>query len=354
MKTLKLLPALIIVLAMTLSVTAKDYINNPDKKIPMTPEVTQGELPNGMKYFIRENAKPENRAELQIVIKAGSVHEDDDQQGLAHFIEHMCFNGTENFPKNDLIKFLESTGMRFGGDVNANTGFDRTYYMLTIPMDKEGLLEKGFQVLEDWLQNVSFDQEELDKERGVIIEEWRSRNNASSRAFEAHFDEIAAGSKYYKRYPIGDTAIIKNAPRDVFVRYYEDWYRPNLSAVIAVGDFDKNEIEKMIKERFGKLKNPANPRKMEEYKIPVKQQSDVSIYTEKELTFPMIQVYLKHQQDEKILGTYKEYRKNVTNTFINQMLNTRIGELTQKADAPYVQAGAGYSTFSAGLMYFPL
>jgi len=239
-----------------------------DETIPLDPKVTMGKLENGLTYFIRENKKPENRAELQMVVRAGSVLEDDDQAGLAHFIEHMCFNGTKHFPKNDLIKFLESLGMRFGGDLNANTGFDRTYYMLTVPMDRPGILDSGFQVLEDWLRYVTFDPEELEKERGVILEEWRVYRGANERVMRKHLPNILYQSRFADRLPIGDTSVILNAPRQRFLDYYNDWYRPDLAAIIAVGDFNKEEVEKIIQEKFGDISKVENPKKHVEYDIP--------------------------------------------------------------------------------------
>ena len=253
------------------------------EQLPMDPAVSTGVLDNGLTYYIRENHKPEQRAELQLVVKCGSVDEEDNQAGLAHFTEHMAFNGTKNFPKNELVSFLESTGMKFGADVNASTGFDRTYYMITIPLDKEGLLEKGFQVLEDWASNVTFSPEELELERGVIMEEWRVYRGAQSRVMKKHYPNIFWGSKFAKRLPIGDTAVILHAPRERFTALYNDFYRPDLEAIIAVGDFDKNEIEKIIREKFGRMEMPKNPRKRVNHEIPMHKQTIVSVATDKEL-----------------------------------------------------------------------
>lgn len=312
---------------------------NLNDKMPLNPAVTTGTLDNGLKYFIMENKTPENRAELQIVVNAGSVQEDEDQKGLAHFIEHMCFNGSENFPKNELISFLESTGMRFGADVNANTGFDRTYYMITIPMDKEGLLDKGFQVLEDWLAHVSFDQTEIDKERQVILEEWRVYRGAQERVQKAHFPYLLWGSKFADRLPIGDTAVILNAPRETFLRYYKEWYRPNISAVIAVGDFDKNDIEKKIIKHFSKLENPIKARLRTEEEIPLHDDIFVSIAKDKELPMPRIDILFKHTATNK--GTYAKYIQSVKENIVSGMLNMRFQEYMQDPNSPFSYGAFG-------------
>lgn len=315
-----------------------------DDKLPVDPKVKIGKLDNGLTYYIRENSEPENRAEMQIVIKAGSILETDAQAGLAHFLEHMCFNGTKNFPKDSLVSFLEATGMRFGADVNANTGFDRTYYMLTIPLDKPELLNQGFQVLEDWLHNVTLDPEEIDKERGVILEEWRLYRGANERIQRAHFPKLLAGSKYADRLPIGDTSIIKHAPRKEFVDFYTNWYRPDLSAVIVVGDFDANEIEKKIIEHFKDIKNPANERERTEYKIETHDEPIVSIATDKELTYPMISIYFKKDKKDNG-GTYGAYMDGIKNNLFSTMLTMRLNEKTQLPNPPYLFAQAAITSF---------
>lgn len=341
----------IIIVAALLSFSANaDVLKgvNLNDKMPLNPAVTVGKLDNGLQYYIMENNTPENRAELQIVVKAGSVQEDDDQKGLAHFIEHMCFNGTTNFPKNELVSFLESTGMRFGGDVNANTGFDRTYYLLTIPMDKEGMVDDAFQVLEDWMAHVSFDQDELDKERQVILEEWRVYRGAQDRVQKAHLPYLLWGSKFVDRLPIGDTAVILNAPRDAFLRYYKEWYRPNISAVIAVGDFDKNEIEKKIISHFGKLENPIKARLRTEEEVPLHDDILISIAKDKELPMPRIDITFKHQGMGK--GTYAAYINSLKENLVSGMLSMRFQEYMQDPDSPFSLGAFGQiGDFLAGL-----
>lgn len=323
-----------------------------DELLPYDPNVVIGVLDNGLKYYIRKNGKPENRAELRLVVKAGSVQEDEDQKGLAHFIEHMCFNGTKNFPKNELISFLEATGIRFGADLNANTGFDRTLYLLTIPLDKPGLLELGLQVLEDWAHNVTFDQVELDKERGVILEEWRLYRGAQERVMKEHYPVIFKNSKYAERLPIGDTAIILNAPREAFIRFYKEWYRPDLMAVIAVGDFDVKEVEKMIREKFSRIPTPTNYRPREEYPIPPHKETLVSIAKDPELPMPNISVIYKFPGRNQ--ATFGGYRQGIVDNLINTMLNMRIQEIMRKPNPPFLYAGGGVGDFMAGLAAFNL
>ena len=241
----RIIPILLFVAAVCLSAAGQA----PDLKQPMPvdPAITMGKFPNGLRYYILANKKPEKRAELRLVVKAGSVLEEDDQRGLAHFVEHMAFNGTKNFPKHDLIAFIESLGMRFGADLNAYTSFDETVYMLQVPTDKPGAVERAFQVLEDWAHNVTFEPAEIEKERGVVMEEWRGSRGAGMRTVERLFPIAFKGSRYAERIPIGLPAIIQNAKPERLVQFYKDWYRPDLMAVVAVGDFDKAAIQKLIK-----------------------------------------------------------------------------------------------------------
>src|SRR5499427_6232567 len=217
------------------------------QSMPVDPEVLVGTLPNGLRYYVRANAKPAHRAELRLVVKAGSVLEDDDQQGLAHFVEHMAFNGTAHFPKNDIIKFIESLGMRFGADINAETSFDQTVYMLTVPTDKPEVMDKAMLVLEDWAHNVSFETSEIDKERGVVMEEWRLSRGAGARTQDKLFPVLLKGSRYADRLPIGKPEIIQNSNPDAARKFYKDWYRPDLMAVVAGGEFNKAAVENLIK-----------------------------------------------------------------------------------------------------------
>jgi len=195
----------------------------PSDPLPLTPDIQTGKLDNGLTYYIRKNAKPEKKVELRLVVNAGSILETDKQQGLAHFCEHMAFNGTKNFPKNELVSFLQSMGVRFGADLNAYTSFDETVYMLPIPLDQPGNLEKGFQVLEDWAHNCTYDPAEIDKERGVVLEEARLGKGADDRMLKKYIGPLFAGSQYAKRIPIGKEEILKNAPYKTFKSFYKNY-----------------------------------------------------------------------------------------------------------------------------------
>lgn len=215
--------------------------------IPLDPRLKVGKLSNGLTYYIRQNKKPENKVELRLVVNAGSILEDDNQQGLAHMAEHMAFNGTKNFKKNDIISFLQSIGVGFGNDLNAYTSFDETVYMLPIPTDKPGNLEKGFQILEDWAHNVTYNTDDINGERKVILEESRMGKGAEDRMFRQIYPKLFAGSKYADRIPIGIDSIIRTYNPDLIRKFYKDWYRPDLMAVIVVGDVDPATAETMVK-----------------------------------------------------------------------------------------------------------
>ncbi|MFT5386073.1 MAG: zinc protease, partial [Saprospiraceae bacterium] len=311
------------------------------KPIPVDPDIKTGQLANGLKYIIRKNTKPENRVELRLTLNAGAIQEDDDQQGLAHFVEHMAFNGSEHFKKSELVDFLESIGTKFGPDLNAYTSFDETVYMLQVRTDSAALLDKGLLVLEDWAGGLSFDDEEIDKERGVVESEWRSRLSANQRMFNEYLPSQYFGSRYAERLPIGKPEIIRTAAYDVVKRFYKDWYRPDLMGVIIVGDIDVNQMEKEIKTRFGKLTNPDNPREREYYDVPKHKETFVSIVTDKEAPFTNVQLMYKH--DHMPIKTMNEYRQSIVHRLYNNMLGARLNELAQSASPPFNWAFTGYS-----------
>src|SRR5688572_9540756 len=234
----RVLPILVLLLAP--AVARAQQAQTLTDTLTVDPAITIGRLPNGLTYYIRENRKPEARAELRLAINAGSILESEKQLGLAHFVEHMAFNGTEHFRKQDLVRYLESIGMRFGADVNAYTSFDETVYMLTVPTDTGTALTQGIQILEDWAHRQSFDPEEIDKERGVVIEEWRLGQGAEERMRDKFFPVIFANSRYAQRLPIGTKASLESFKHDDLIRFYREWYRPELMAVVAVGDFKKD------------------------------------------------------------------------------------------------------------------
>ncbi len=309
------------------------------EKLPVDAKITIGKLDNGLKYYIRVNQKPENRAELRLVVNAGSILEDDDQQGLAHFVEHMAFNGTENFAKQEIIDYLESIGMRFGPDINAYTSFDETVYMLQVPTDDNEIVETGFQILEEWAHNVAFEDEEIDKERGVVIEEWRLGRGAGARMRDKQFPVILKDSQYANRLPIGQKDVLESAPYDALRRFYRNWYRPDLMAVVAVGDFDHDWIEGLIKEHFSKLKADEQPRQRELFPVPDHRETLFTVATDVEATNTDVSVYYKHPV--KAEGTAGAYRKTLTEALYEGVLNKRLDELRTQPEPPFL---TGYSS----------
>ena len=339
----RIIPILLFVAAVCLSAAGQA----PDLKQPMPvdPAITMGKFPNGLRYYILANKKPEKRAELRLVVKAGSVLEEDDQRGLAHFVEHMAFNGTKNFPKHDLIAFIESLGMRFGADLNAYTSFDETVYMLQVPTDKPGAIERAFQVLEDWAHNVTFEPAEIEKERGVVMEEWRGSRGAGMRTVERLFPIAFKGSRYAERIPIGLPAIIQNAKPERLVQFYKDWYRPDLMAVVAVGDFDKAAIQKLIDKHFASLPASTNPRPRTTYDVPDRADTSFAILTDKETANTSVEFSTLLPAEEE--GTIGVYRQKTVDRLFSGMLNARFSEMTQKPDAPFLFGFTGRGAFLA-------
>lgn len=301
--------------------------------MPLDPKLRTGTLENGLKYFIRYNKKPEKRAELMLVVNAGAICEDPDQNGLAHFCEHMAFNGTKNFPKQELVDFLESIGVKFGPELNAYTSYDETVYMLQIPTDSIEQFLKGFQILEDWAHNVTYEPTEIDKERGVVIEEYRLGRGADERVERKHNRFVYYNSKYEIHDVIGDTNIIRNASYEVIKRFYRDWYRPDLMALIAVGDFDVDYVEKIIIEKFSLIPKLENPRKREYVKIPYHSDVFVSIASDKELFFPRVEIRFKG--DKIPSGTFGDYREFIKSQLFSNMLNYRLREYLRKENPPF-------------------
>ena len=318
--------------------------------LPMDSRVKTGVLPNGLKYYIMKNAEPKNRAQLRLAVKAGSVLENDEQQGLAHFMEHMNFNGTKNFPKNELVNFLQKSGVRFGADLNAYTSFDETVYMLPVPTDSIEVFKKGMQILEDWAHNATLDPSEIDKERGVVLEESRTGKGAQARMRDKYFPVILNNSQYAKRLPIGKDDILKNFKYDVLKQFHQDFYRPDLEAVAVVGDIDVAMVEKMIIEKFSGIQNPANEKERTKYTIPLTGGTDVAIVTDPEQPNTIIQILNKQPKRKDV--TYQDRRDGMVRSLFNQMLSSRIQELTQKADPPFQFGYAGYGGFLGNLDAF--
>ena len=322
-------------------------------RLPVAPEVTVGKLPNGLTYYIKKNARPAQKVELRLVVKAGSILEDDDQQGLAHFTEHMAFNGSTHFKRNELISYLQSIGVKFGADLNAYTSFDETVYVLPIPTNKKGNLEKGFLVLEDWAHGLKFNPADIDSERGIVLEEARLGKGASDRMNKVLYPKLLNGSRYAERMPIGKEEVLKTFKPDAIKRFYKDWYRPDLMAVMVVGDVEPKQAEKLILQHFGKLKNPARPRARVYAEVPQRAQTEALVITDKEAADDTVFIrYPIRPAQEPV--TIADYRRQMIENLYGQMLSARMQELTQQANPPFIQGGSsmgklvrGYESFSA-------
>ena len=309
-----------------------------DQEMPVEPAVTVGEFANGFRYFIRENQEPENRAELRFVVRVGSIVEDDDQLGLAHVLEHMAFNGTEHFEKGALVDFMESIGMRLGPGVNATTSYDETTYMLEVPTDNAENMATAFQIMEDWAHGLTLDPEEIDQERGVVIKEWRLGQGAAARLRDQQFPVIFSDSHYAERLPIGTLESLRSFDHDAVRRFYRDWYRPDLMAVIAVGDFDASSVEALTRQHFEGLPIPSNPSERSVYPVPDHDETLFSIVTDPEISSTTVSVY--HKMDVEDDWTIAGYRQRIVESLYNGMLNDRFAELARQPDPPFLRASS--------------
>jgi zinc protease len=320
--------------------------------VPMDPDIKVGKLSNGLTYYIRKNVKPEKKVELRLAVNAGSVLENDNQRGLAHFMEHMGFNGSTHFPKNELVDFLQKAGVKFGADLNAYTSFDETVYILPVPTDDPTMLDKGLTVLEDWGFNNLFDKNEIEKERGVVLEESRLSKGSFERMSRQYFPKLFNGSKYAVRLPIGKDDVLKTFKPETLKSFYKTWYRPNQMAVMVVGDVDPAEAEKLIIAHFGKFTNPtvAVPRPAI---IPIKPRikPEAMVVTDDEATNTFVQIYNFVKPTEKI-KTWGDYRKSIIENLVSTLINQRLSELTQKENPPFLFANTGFNQFIRGYSAF--
>ncbi len=327
------------------------FAQNLKIPIPNNPAVKVGTLKNGIKYYILKNEKPAKRMELRLVVNAGSILETDQQQGLAHFMEHMNFNGTKNFPKNELVNFLQKAGMKFGADLNAGTSFDETIYQLQVPTDSAKLFERSFQILADWSHYATLDTAEINKERGIILEEERARGkNAQSRMQVKLLPLLFNNSRYADRIPIGKTDILKSFKPELLNKFYKDWYRTNLMAVVAVGDFDPAQVEKLIKEKFAAI--PANLTGPKRINYPIAPQKGIKTALLLDKEFPQTVLQLVTKMPAEKIKTQEDFRNSIANSLYNQMISSRLQEATKKPNAPFVYAIMNYSPFMANLDAF--
>jgi zinc protease len=318
----------------TSDVFTRDYrLEDP---LPFDSAVRRGTLPNGMAYYIRHNERPEHRVALRLGVNAGSVLEEEDQRGLAHMLEHMAFNGSKHFAPGELVSFLETIGARFGADANAFTSFDETVYMLEVPTDRAGLVEKGLTVMADFAGGWTLSREEIDKERGVVLEEWRLGQGANSRLQRLQFPVLMHGSRYADRLPIGDPEIVKKFDPERLRAFAREWYRPDRMAVVVVGDVDVDKAEGWVKDRMGEVKAPGPTRPV--YDIPSHPETLVSVATDPEARVSGVSVIFK--QPKLPEGSVGDYRRDLVETLFHAMVNSRLAELARKADAPFLGASS--------------
>jgi len=320
--------------------------------LPLDAAITTGTLPNGLKFYIRRNGRPEKRVSLRLAIKAGSLEEHDDQLGLAHLIEHMAFNGSTHFKSGEVFAYFERVGARLGPHVNASTSFDETIYMLDLPTDQGDVVAKGLTALADFAGGLSFDPKEVDKERGVVIEEWRGGLGAGSRIRDKQIPIIFYKSRYADRLPIGKPEIIRNAPASKLREFYDTWYRPGRMAVVAVGDIDPAAMAASIRSTFGGLKDRAKAEKVPNGEVTLKHPVMTAVITDPELNRTNVQVIRKHVKagDQRVA----DYRQSLVDRMAQGMLNERLAELSRKPDAKFLGAGVGSQSITPGVEGFVL
>ncbi|MFT4204480.1 MAG: insulinase family protein [Chitinophagaceae bacterium] len=326
-------------------------------KLPIASNVTKGKLANGLTYYIRPNGKPANKIELRLVVNAGSVLENEHQQGLAHFMEHMNFNGTKHFPKNELVDYLQTIGVKFGADLNAYTSFDETVFILPIPTDNQNNVDKGFQVLADWAQGALLTTQDINDERNVVLEESRLGKGANDRMRKQYLPQLLAGSRYAVRLPIGKDSILKTFDPQVIRSFYHDWYRPDLMAVAVVGDIKVAEAKAFIDKYFSGLKNPVNEKPRTVYSVPPYSKTQAVVVTDKEATNTSFNlVYSSKPKAPET--TIADYRKDMVKNLIVQMVNHRYEIRAQSGNPPFLYAfayldGIGRNTESLNLTAAP-
>ncbi len=336
-----------ILLLLTVSLATPITAQKNAEKLPIDPQVRIGRLKNGLTYYIRHNAEPEKKVNFYIAQKVGSIQEEDNQRGLAHFLEHMCFNGTKNFPGKGLINYLETIGVTFGVNLNAYTSIDETVYNISdVPVETSGAIDSCLLILHDWADGLTLDGEEIDKERGVIHEEWRQSSNATSRMFEQVLPIVYQGEKYAYRMPIGTMEVIDNFPHQALRDYYEKWYRPDLQGIIVVGDIDVDDIEKKIKKTFKKIKKAKKASERVYTPVPDNKELIFAQGTDKEQQHYTLQLYHKYDVTPREKRNTKEFLwQSTIMSMVANMVNERFSEIAMKKNPPYLGAGVGYGSF---------
>jgi zinc protease len=349
-RLIRTLGAFLLVVVTSAALVAQTF--NLQDVIPLDKAIHTATLPNGLKYYVRQNSRPAKRVSLRLAVKAGSMHEADDQQGLAHLIEHMAFNGSEHFKPGELVSFFESTGSRLGPHVNAYTSFDETVYMLDLPTDKPEIVAKGLLALADYAGGLTLSKEEIDKERGVVIEEWRGRLGASTRIRDKQLPILFYKSRYAERIPIGKPEILRNAPVERLQSFYDTWYRPDRMALIAVGDIDAAQLEKDITATFSGLKARAPEAAQPDRSVPIHTETLTSVVTDPEVTSSSVQIVRKRtrESEEKVA----DYRRQLVERFVDHMFDERFDDIARKPDAKILGAGASNDSLSRGVSTFTL
>src|SRR4051812_184914 len=314
-------------------------------RMPVDPEALVGGLPNGLRFYVRKNGKPARQAELRLVVKAGSVLEDDDQRGLAHFIEHLQFEGTRHFPGQGINQFLGSLGLSIGADANAATGFDETEYTLRVPTDAPGALDTALSILEDWAGAATLDQAGIERQRGIVLAEWRMHLRAHERTADKVRRVQLLGSRHEDRTPIGSPETIAQATREQLVRFYRDWYRPDLMSVIVVGDVDRNAVAQMIRQHFMPLSNPSPERQRPSFDVSEHPGTRFAVVSDKEATATAVQISTLRPARNQ--GTVGGYRAIMTDQLFAEMLGGRLDELSRSEKPPFLRAAADRSLFQA-------
>ncbi len=323
-----------------------------DAVLPVDPAVRTGRLPNGLRYFLRQNGRPAKRVSMRLAVDVGSIQEHDDQRGLAHFLEHMAFNGSAHFKPGELVTFLESIGARFGPHVNASTSFDETIYMLDVPTDRDGYVDKGLLALRDFAGGATLSSDEIEKERGVVIEEWRGRLGAGSRITDQQLPVIFAGSRYADRLPIGLPEVLRTFPQQRLRDFYTTWYRADRMAVVVSGDLPLDEAERLVKARFSDLPTPGPAPEAIDAAVPPHPEPLYKMVTDPEAQGWSVTAIFKHApQPEDTVGAY---RRSLVRSLGLQMLGARLAELARRPDAPFLSADAGASNIGRNLAMFEL
>lgn len=318
-----------------------------NQPLPFDNEVKVGQLKNGFKYYIRKNVEPEKRVTMYLGMKVGSILETEEERGLAHFLEHMNFNGLKHFPKNDLVNYLQKAGVRFGSDLNAYTGFEQTVYQLPIPSDDPELLKNGLQVMRDWAQDALLTTEEIDKERGIVMEEMRGSRGAMQRMQDKFLPVLLNNSLYSQRLPIGTEEVVMNFKPELIRAFKDKWYRPDLQSIIIVGDIDPVEMEKEVQRLFSDMKVVKNPQVRKDYKVDLTGKNQFLVVTDPEMPQTVGQIIIKHPEEK--VKTVGDYRVSLMKSIFNRMINSRLGEIAQKPEAPFLQSGISISALFGGL-----